>query len=75
MPTLAEGVLLIDAGGMIQFANPAAATMTGYDSSTMLTGLDYSLILRLESADGAPIEISKTDRVRFEPFVVKFRYV
>ncbi len=58
---IAEGVLLIDAGGMIQFANPAAATMTGYDSSTMLTGLDYSLILRLESADGAPIEISKTD--------------
>lgn len=58
---IAEGVLLIDAGGMIQFANPAAATMTGYDSSTMLTGLDYSLILRLESADGVPIEISKTD--------------
>ena len=24
---IAEGVLLIDAGGMIQFANPAAATM------------------------------------------------
>lgn len=58
---IAEGVLLVDESGMIQFANPAAATMTGYGSPTMLTGLDYSLILRLENADGAPIEISQSD--------------
>lgn len=58
---IAEGVLLVDEGGMIQFANPAAAMMTGYNSPVMLTGLDYSLILRLENADGAPVEISKTD--------------
>jgi len=58
---IAEGVLLVDEGGMIQFANPAAATMTGYGSPTMLTGLDYSLILRLENADGTPVEISKTN--------------
>lgn len=58
---IAEGVLLVDGNGMTQFANPAAATMTGYDSPVMLTGLDYSLILRLENADGAPVEISKTD--------------
>ena len=58
---IAEGVLLVDESGMTQFANPAAAAMTGYDSSAMLTGLDYSLILRLENADGAPVEISKTN--------------
>lgn len=58
---IAEGVLLVDEGGMIQFANPAAAMMTGYGSPTMLTGLDYSLILRLENADGTPVEISKTN--------------
>lgn len=58
---ITEGVLLVDEGGMIQFANPAAAMMTGYNSPVMLTGLDYSLILRLENADGAPVEISKTD--------------
>ncbi len=58
---IAEGVLLVDGNGMTQFANPAAATMTGYDSPAMLTGLDYSLILRLENADGTPVEISKTN--------------
>ena len=46
---------------MIQFANPAAAAMTGYGAAGMLTGLDYSLILRLENADGAPVELSQSD--------------
>lgn len=58
---ITEGVILVDEGGMIQFANPAAAMMTGYGAPSMLTGLDYSLILRLENADGAPIEISQSD--------------
>ncbi len=53
---IAEGVLLVDERGMIKFANPAAATMTGFDSPQSITGLDYQLVIRLENADQAPIE-------------------
>ena len=53
---IAEGVLVIDMGGMIKFANPAAAAMTGYGDPDNLTGLDYSLIVHLEDDKGTLIE-------------------
>lgn len=58
---IAEGVMLIDESGLIQFANPAAAAMTGYDAPENITGLDYTLVIRLNDADGAPVEPQASD--------------
>lgn len=57
---IADGVMLIDADGMVQFANPAAAAMAGYDAPQNITGLDYSLVIHLETADGKTVESSQT---------------
>ncbi len=53
---IAEGVMLVDASGTIQFANPGAATMAGYDDPANIIGLDYQLIIRLETDEGVPVE-------------------
>ncbi len=53
---IAEGVMLVDEAGTIQFSNPAAANMTGYEASENIVGLDYQLIIRLETDEGVPVE-------------------
>lgn len=53
---IAEGVIVIDERGMIKFANPAAAALTGYDAADTIVGLDYKLIIRLQAEDGTPVE-------------------
>ena len=53
--TIADGVVIVDQRGVIQFANPAAAEMTGYDNPGTIVGLDYQLVIKLENAEGAPI--------------------
>ncbi len=57
---IAEAVLVIDARGMIKFANPAAAAMTGYGDPNNITGLDYQLVIHLEDAQEKPIESNQT---------------
>lgn len=52
---IADGVVIVDQRGVIQFANPAAAEMTGYDSPASIVGLDYQLVIKLENTEGAPI--------------------
>lgn len=61
---IADGVLLIDKAGVVQFANPAAATMVGYGSPTNLIGLNYQTVLRLANTDGSavPLDGSKLDQ-------------
>lgn len=51
-----DGVILIDEGGVIIFANPAAATMLGYGSPTNVIGLNYQAVLRFETTDGAQVD-------------------
>lgn len=58
---ITEGVMLVDESGMIQFANPAAAAMAGYNGPDNITGLDYQLVMHLESSEGTPIEIAQSD--------------
>lgn len=53
---ITEGVIVIDERGMIKFANPAAAVLTGYDAADTIVGLDYQLILRLQTEEGTPVE-------------------
>lgn len=53
--TINDGVIIVDGAGVVKFANPAAATMTGYNSAENLIGLDYKLIVKLENIEGAPV--------------------
>jgi len=55
LDSIAEGVILVDASGIIQFANPAAAALAGYGTPANIVGLDVYSVLRLENAEGAPI--------------------
>lgn len=55
-----EGVMLVDDKGMIVFANPAAAAMTGYEIPDNITGLDFTLVMRLENADESPVESTQS---------------
>lgn len=47
-----DGVIMTDKSGAIRFINPAAATMTGYSTPDKALGLDYGLVVRLESKEG-----------------------
>ncbi len=53
--SITDGVLLIDRLGMIKFANPAAATMTGYNSAEQMIDLIYDAVLNLENGEGMPL--------------------
>lgn len=57
---IAEAVLMVDENGLIKFANPAAAAMTGYNDPATIVGLDYQLVIRLESAQSTPIESTQS---------------
>lgn len=50
-----DGVIMTDKNGLIKFINPAAAAMTGYSSPSQAIGLDYGLVVRLESKEGRPL--------------------
>lgn len=52
LKTIHDGVLITDRSGVIQFINPAAATMTDCKDTRNVIGLDYGLLIRLESKEG-----------------------
>lgn len=52
---ITDGVLLIDGNGVVKYANPAAATMAGYGAPLNMLGLDYQLVLKLETTEGVPV--------------------
>lgn len=58
---IAEGVLVVDYRGMIKFANPAAAAMTGFNDPSNITGLDFQLVIHLENSQGTPIESNQSE--------------
>lgn len=58
---ITEGVLLVDERGMIRFANPASATMTGYGSPENITGLDYRLVIHLQTSEQVPVPIEQSE--------------
>ena len=47
-----DGVIITDKSGVIQFINPAAITMTECGSADKAIGLDYGLLLKLETKEG-----------------------
>lgn len=50
-----DGVIITDASGVVQFINPAAIRMTECGSADHATGLDYGLLIKLESKEGREI--------------------
>lgn len=54
-----EGVIITDAGGVIQLINPAGILMTGCETAENATGLSFLSILRFEGKDGRPIDDSE----------------
>ena len=47
-----DGVIMTDRAGIIQFINPAAVTMTECGSVSNALGLDYGLVVKLETKEG-----------------------
>lgn len=47
-----DGVIITDKNGVIQFINPAGATMSGVGTPDKAIGLDYGLVIRIESKEG-----------------------
>ena len=47
-----DGVIITNKTGIIKFINPAAITMVGCGSPNNAVGLDYELIIKLESKEG-----------------------
>lgn len=52
LKSIHDGVIMTDKAGIVQFINPAAATMTEYGSSAKATGLSFDLVIKLESKEG-----------------------
>lgn len=50
-----DGVIVTNASGVIEFINPAAVTMTDCQSRDNAVGLDYTLLIKLESKEGRPL--------------------
>lgn len=47
-----DGVIITNAAGVIEYLNPAAVVMTGCGAPANAVGLDFGLLLKLESKDG-----------------------
>ncbi|MDO4889520.1 MAG: ATP-binding protein [Candidatus Saccharibacteria bacterium] len=54
--SIAEGVLIIDASGVIKFANPAAVSLVGANGIYEVAGLYLFSVLRLEDGTGQQIQ-------------------
>lgn len=52
--SIADGVVVINASGVIQLVNPAAQTMLGWPAHDAI-GLDYRSIIKLTDAAGSPV--------------------
>ncbi len=52
LKSLHDGVVIIDKNSIIKFINPAAVLMTGASSANNAVGLDFTLVVKLESKEG-----------------------
>ena len=50
--TIHDGVIITDKNGAVQFINPAAVAMTECATAENATGLDYGLLIKLETKEG-----------------------
>ena len=52
LKTIHDGVIMTDKAGVVRFINPAAITMTECGSTNNALGLDYGLLIKVESKEG-----------------------
>ena len=52
LATINEGVIIAARNGQVQYANPAAVTMLGYNTAENILGFDAGLLIKIESQDG-----------------------
>lgn len=50
--TIDDGVVITDRNGIVQYVNPAAASMTDCGGVEVALGMNYSTLIRLESKEG-----------------------
>lgn len=62
-----DGVIMTDRSGIIQFINPSAVQMTNCGSAHNAIGLDYGLVVKLESKEGR--ELTERDN----PLIIAMR--
>lgn len=59
-----DGVIITNKSGVIQFINPAAVVMTECGSADKAIGLDYGLLLKLESKEGRELPESENPLIK-----------
>ena len=59
-----DGVIMADRAGVIQFINPAAVTMTDCKSPANAVGLDYQLLMKIETKEGRELTPEENPIVR-----------
>ena len=59
-----DGVIITDKSGIIKFANPAAISMTECSGVGNAIGLDYALVLRIESKEGREYSPAENPLIR-----------
>ena len=59
-----DGVVVVDPAGVIRFINPAAATMAGYGTTDLATGLDFNLVLKIETKEGREMSAEENPLIR-----------
>lgn len=52
LASINDGVVIVNRTGLIQYANPAAASMLGFGAVENVINLDVSLLLKIESKEG-----------------------
>lgn len=51
-----DGVIMTDKNGLIEFINPAAVTMTDIKNPSNAIGLDYALLMKIETKEGRELK-------------------
>ena len=64
LKSIHDGVIMTGKTNTIQFINPAAVTMTGCGSANNAIGLDYGLVLKLESKEGRVLTDQENPLIR-----------
>lgn len=59
-----DGVIMTDKSGVIQFINPAAVIMTDCKSPSNAIGLDYQLLIKIETKEGRELTPEENPIVR-----------
>ena len=59
-----DGVIIVNPSGVIEFINPAAVVMTDSKDPSNAIGLDYSLLMKLETKDGRELTPEENPLIR-----------